>query len=176
MPTLCEMAYQIGCSDRRNHTLPTGSCFKLIEAYRSWEKRLHTLAKIEVYLRANKPIPPHLELDGWVGAEWQYELRKLPENLVHDIGWRILPAIEAVYAPASPQPYIRDLVYQARHQANTMILTSETARSTISAANSSLQAQLGQLAATRNLVNSALDWMQDALWATGIEEKRYRRA
>ncbi|NQV93977.1 MAG: hypothetical protein HQ482_02390 [Sphingomonadales bacterium] len=176
MPTLCETAYQRGCFERRNHPLPQRSSYKLIEAYRSWEKRLQTLAKIEGYLATNKPIPPDVELDGWVGAEWQYELRKLPENLAHDIGWRILPAIEAVYAPAGPQPYIRDLVYQARRQAAELTSTCETSRSTICAANSSLQVRLRQLAVARNLLSSALDWMQDGLWTNGIEEKRYRTA
>ena len=176
MPTLCKMAYQIGCSERRNHPLPPRTCFKLIEAYRSWEKRLQTLSKIDGYLAANRTIPPDVELDGWVGAEWRYELRMLPENLAHDIGWRILPAIEAVYAPVSPQPYICDLVLQARCHAKKLTSSCETARSKIYSANSSRQARRSQLAAARDLVNSALDWMQDALWAAGIEEKRYRTA
>lgn len=168
-------AFDSGSTERRNHPLKPGSSYKLIEAYRTWDERLDALTVIESHLISDTPIPPSLELNGWMGFEWKDELRKLPENLAQDIGWRILPAVKALCEPAEPSAECQNIASAAEQYAEQLVTFSGKLGRQISNADRSKNAALERIAAARWIINSTRAWMEDAFWAAGVPQSAYRQ-
>ena len=175
MRKLVKTAFDSGSTERRNHPLKPGSSYKLIEAYRNWDERLDALAVIESHLISDTPIPPNWELNGWMGFEWKNELRKLPENLARDIGWRILPAVKALCEPAEPSADRQKIANAADQYAEQLVTFSGKLRPEISKVTHNKEVQLERIVAARWLINSTRAWMEDAFWAAGVPQSAYRQ-
>ena len=176
MRKLCKTAFDSGSHDRLNHPLPPGSSYKLIEAYRMWDERLDTLATIEAHLISETPIPPYSELKGWMGFEWQNELRKLPEELARDIGWRILPAIKALCAPAEPSADCQKIANAADQYAKNLVTLLDSLGSKISYSGRGKNAAFEGISAARYVINSTRAWVEDAFWAADVPKSAYRQS
>ena len=176
MHKLCKTAFDCGYAERRNHPLPPGSSYKLMEAYCTWDERLDALAVIEAHLISDTPIPPSLELNGWMGFEWKDELRKLPENFAHDMGWRILPAVKALCEPAEPSADRQKIANAADQYAEQLVTFSGKLRRQISNEAGGKNAALECIAAARCLINSTRAWMEDAFWAADVPQSAYRQS
>lgn len=175
MRKLCKTAFDSGSTERRNHPLKPGSSYKLIEAYHMWNGRLDALDMIEAHLISETPIPPNLELNGWMGFEWQNELRKLPEDLARDVGWRILPAVKALCETAEPSADCQSIARAADKHAEQLIIFFDKLRPEISKVTHNKDVQLERIAAARWLINSTRAWMEDAFWAAGVPQSAYRQ-
>ena len=165
MRKLCKTAFDSGSTERRNHPLKPGSSYKLIEAYRTWDERLDALAVIESHLISDTPIPADLELNGWMGFEWKDELRKLPENFAHDMGWRVLPAVKVLCEPAEPSVDCQNIASAADQYAEQLVTFSGKLKTQISKKAGGKNAALERIAAARWIINSTRAWMEDAFWA-----------
>jgi hypothetical protein len=171
-----KIAFDSGSAERRNHPLPQGSSYKLREAYCTWDERLDALFTIEAYLRSETPIPPHLELNGWMGFEWKDELRKLPENFARDMGWRILPAVKVLCEPAEPSADREKIASAADQYAEQLVTFSGKLKRQISNEGGGKNAALERIAAARCLINSTRAWMEDAFWAANVPQSAYRQS
>ena len=69
MTKKCRKAFDIGKANRALHPLEPGT-YKLLEAYRDWQRLYDTLNMIEDALENRIPIPANYQLGGWTGAEW----------------------------------------------------------------------------------------------------------
>ena len=175
MHKLCKTAFDCGYAERLNHPLPPGSSYKLVEAYQTWDDRLDALFTIEAYLRSETPIPPHLELNGWMGFEWKDELRKLPENFARDMGWRVLPAVKVLCEPAEPSADCQNIASAADQYAEQLVTLSGKLGRQISNAAGGKNAALERIAAARWIINSTRAWMEDAFWAADVPQSAYRQ-
>jgi hypothetical protein len=177
MPTTASYeAFNEGREERRHHPLPAGSSYKLIEAYLSWGERLDALATVENYLISETPIPPDLELQGWMGFEWNTELRKLPGSLARDIGWRILPAVKAIGDGTQTSRRCQDIVQSADREAEHLVTFIAKMQPAISKSTVGTSAALDRIIAARWLINATRAWMEDAFWAAGVPQSTYRQA
>lgn len=176
MRQLCKTAFANGIAARRNHRLLPGSPYKLIEAYRCWDDRLEALAAIQAHLISEMSIPPNFEFNGWMGFEWETELRKLPQNRAHDLGWRILPAIKAVCETANPSTDCEKIVRTADRDAEQLVTFFDKLRPEISRVTKNKEAQLEQVSSAIWMINSGRAWMEDTFWAAGIPQSAYRPA
>lgn len=175
MPTTASYeAFNEGREKRRHHPLPTGSSYKLIEAYRCWDERLEALATIQAHLASETPIPPNYELNGWMGFEWETELRKLPKNKARDLGWRILPAIKAICGTADSSTECQSIIRTADRDAQQLINFFDKLCPEISRVAKDREEQLEQVLSAIWLINSGRAWMEDAFWAAGIPQSVYR--
>lgn len=176
MRQLCKTAFANGLEARRNHPLQPGSSYKLVEAYRCWDARLEALATIQAHLFAETPIPPHCELNGWMGFEWKTELCKLPRNRAYDLGWRILPAIKAVCETANPSTDCQKIVRTADRDAEQLVTFFDKLGPETSRVAKDREEQLEQVSSAIWLINSGRAWMEDAFWAAGTPQSAYRPA
>lgn len=176
MRKLCKTAFANGIEARSNHRLRPGSSYKLIEAYRCWDERLEALATIQAHLASETPIPPNYELNGWMGFEWETELRKLPRNRARDLGWRVLPAIKAICGTKNPSTDCKDIIRTADRDAEQLIIFFDELHPEISRVAKDREEQLEQVSSAVWLINSGRAWMEDAFWAAGIPQSAYRQA
>ena len=140
-----------------------------------WNGRLDALATIETHLISETPIPPNSELNGWMGFEWPNELRKLPEELARDVGWRIHPAVKALCKTAEPSADCQSIAHAADKHAEQLIIFFDKLRPKISKV-SHKDVQLERIATVRWLINSTRAWMEDAFWAAGVPQSAYCQA
>lgn len=171
-----KFAFESGGLARRDHRLPPGSSYKLIEAYRCWDARLEALTTIRDHLVAETPISPNVELNGWMGFEWKTELRKLPSNRAYDLGWRVVPAIKALCETANSSTDCQKIISTADHEAENLISFFDKLRPEISRVAKNKEAQLEQVSSAIWMINSGRAWMEDAFWAAGIPQSAYRSA
>ena len=88
----CQKSFDEGKANRKLN--PFRPCsYKLEVAYSTWRRQYDALNIIESALEDKIEIPDDYQLGGWTGADWRGELKRLPENLAKDIGYRILPGV-----------------------------------------------------------------------------------
>jgi hypothetical protein len=104
MTKICRKSFDLGKAHRALNPLRACS-YKLEEAYCTWRRRYDALNVIESALEDKIDIPADYQLGGWTGADWRDELKRLPEDLAEDIGYRILPGVLSLcdYAKATPE-------------------------------------------------------------------------
>ena len=104
MATKCRKAFDTGKAKRALYPLEP-STYKLLEAYRDWQRQYDTLKLLESALDNRTEMPADYLLGCWTGADWRGELERLPESLAFDVGWRVLPGVLSLcdYAGATPE-------------------------------------------------------------------------
>ena len=104
MTKKCRSSFDAGKTNRTLHPLNAGT-YKLSEAYSTWRRQYDALNLIESALEDKIDIPNDYQLGGWTGADWRDELKRLPEDLAFDIGYRVLPGVLSLcdYATAIPE-------------------------------------------------------------------------
>ena len=97
-------AFTAGKTKRAPHPLGPGT-YKLLEAYRDWQRLYDTLKLLESALDNRILISADYQLGCWTGADWRGELERLPEDIASDMGRRVLPGVLALceYAGATPE-------------------------------------------------------------------------
>ena len=104
LTTKCQNAFDKGKANRELNPLSPGTS-KLSESYGTWRRQYDGLNLIESALEDKINIPDDYQLGGWTGADWRGELKRLPEDLAEDLGYRILPGVLSLcdYATATPE-------------------------------------------------------------------------
>ena len=104
MTKKCRKAFDTGKVNRAPHPLEP-STYKLLEAYRDWQRQYETLKLLESALDNRTEMPADYQLGCWTGADWRGELERLPEDIASDMGRRVLPGVLALceYAGATPE-------------------------------------------------------------------------
>jgi hypothetical protein len=161
MITKCRKAFDTGKAKRALYPLEP-STYKLLEAYRDWQRQYDGLNLIESALEDKINIPDDYQLGGWTGADWRGELKRLPEDLAEDLGYRILPGVMSLNDYASPTPETVRLATRAKKQASGIINMCEQYRPSIARTTKHRNATIERISAARFLVIQVLMMIEDS--------------
>jgi hypothetical protein len=163
----CQKSFIEGKANRKLNPFRPHS-YKLEAAYSTWICHYDALNMIESALEDKKEIPDHYQLGGWTGADWRGELKRLPENLAKDIGYRILPGVLSLcdYAKATSETV--KLAAGARKQASYIVNMCELHRSSIVRDTKRRDATIKRISAARNLIIQVLMMTEDSFAAANL--------
>jgi hypothetical protein len=157
----CRKAFDAGKANRELNPLSPGN-YKLRETYSTWRRQYDGLNLIESALEDKIDIPDDYQLGGWTGADWRGELKRLPEDLAEDLGYRILPGVMSLNDYASPTPETVRLATRAKKQASGIINMCEQYRPSIARTTKHRNATIERISAARFLVIQVLMMIEDS--------------
>ena len=161
MTKKCRKAYDSGRADRATHPYSPGN-YKLRETSRTWRRQYDGLNLIKSALEDKIDIPDDYQLGGWTGADWRGELKRLPEDLAEDLGYRILPSVLSLYDYASPTPETAKLAAIAEKKASDIVTMCERNRPSIAGTTKHRNATIERISAARHLVIQVLMMAEDS--------------
>ena len=86
----CSLGFKEGLTKREQHPLPSGF-YKLRDAHREMSKCLDEFVLLAKLLRAKQPLRGNCTFGDQ--APW---IKKRPINISFELGWKVLPAIQAL--------------------------------------------------------------------------------
>ena len=167
MTKKCQKAFAAGKIKRTLHPLGPGT-YKLLEAYRGWQRLYDTLKLLESALDNRIPILADYQLGCWTGADWRGELERLPESLASDVGWRVLPGVLALCEYAGPTPESAKLASGAEDHASNIVKDCENNRSFIAHPTKQRDATIKRVCRARTLIISVLMTVEDSFAAVDV--------
>ena len=167
MPKKCQKAFDTGTVNRAPHPLEP-STYKLLEAYRDWQRQYDALNVIEDALENRILIPADYQLGGWTGADWRGELERLPEDIASDMGRRVLPGVLALCEYAGPTPESAKLASGAEDHASNIVKDCENNRSLIAHPTKQRDATIKRVCRARTLIISVLMTAEDSFAAVDV--------
>ena len=167
MTKICQKSFDSGKANRELNPLRAGG-YKLTESYGTWRRRYDALNVIESALENKIEIPNDYQLGCWTGADWRDELKRLPENLAEDIGYRILPGVLSLcdYAKATSETV--KLAAGAKKQASYIVNMCEQHRSSIVRDTKRRDATIKRISAARHLIIQVLMMTEDSFAAANL--------
>ena len=160
MATKCQKAFDKGKANRELNPLSPGN-YKLRETYSTWRRQYDGLNLIESALEDKINIPDDYQLGGWTGADWRGELKRLPEDLAEDLGYRILPGVLSLY-DATATPETAKLAARAEKEASDIVNMCEQYRPSIARTTKHRNATIEKISAARFLVIQVLMMTEDS--------------
>jgi len=157
----CRKSFYLGKANRGKNPLREGS-YKLEEAYDTWRRRYDALNVIENALEDKIDIPADYQLGGWTGADWPDELKRLPENLAADIGYRILPGVLSLCDYAKATSETAKLAAGAEKQASNIVNLCEQYQPCILRGTKRRDATIERISSARYLVIQILMMVEDS--------------
>ena len=167
MTNKCRKAFEKGKAKRALYPLEP-STYKLLEAYRNWQRQYDALNVIEDALENRIPIPADYQLGGWTGAEWRGELERLPEDIASDMGRRVLPGVLALCEYAGATPESAKLAAGAEKHASNIIEDCENNRPLIARPTKQRDATIKRVCRARTLIISVLMTVEDSFAAVDV--------
>ena len=167
MTKKCRKAFDTGKLNRAPHPLGPGT-YKLLEAYRDWQRQNDTLKLLESALDNRTEMPADYLLGCWTGADWRGELERLPENLAADMGWRVLPGVLALCEYAGATPESAKLASGAEDHASNIVKDCENNRSFIAHPTKQRDATIKRVCRARTLIISVLMTVEDSFAAVDV--------
>ena len=167
MTNKCRKAFEKGKAKRALYPLEP-STYKLLEAYRNWQRQYDALNVIEDALENRIPIPADYQLGGWTGAEWRGELERLPEDIASDMGRRVLPGVLALCEYAGATPESAKLAAGAEKHASNIIEDCENNRPLIARPTKQRDATIKRVCRARTLIISVLMTAEDSFAAVDV--------
>ena len=167
MTKKCQKAFTAGKTKRAPHPLGPGT-YKLLEAYRDWQRQNDTLKLLESALDNRTEMPADYLLGCWTGADWRGELERLPENLAADMGWRVLPGVLALCDYAGPTPESAKLAAGAEKHASNIVKDCENNRSFIARPTKHRDPTIKRVCRARTLIISVLMTVEDSFAAVDV--------
>ena len=171
MTKKCRKAFEKGKVNRALCPLKP-STYKLLEAYRGWQRQYDALNVIEDALENRIPIPADYQLGGWTGAEWRGELERLPEDIASDMGRRVLPGVLARCEYAGPTPESAKIASGAEDHASNIVKDCENNRSFIAHPTKQRDATIKRVCRARTLIISVLMTVEDSFAAIDVPMSR----
>ena len=171
MPKKCQKAFDTGKANRALCPLKP-STYKLLEAYRGWQRQYETLKLLESALDNRTEMPADYLLGCWTGADWRGELERLPENLAADMGWRVLPGVLSLCEYAGPTPETAKLATEAENYASNIVKDCENNRSFIAHPTKQRDATIKRVCRAQNLVRTVLMTIEDSFAAVDVPISR----
>ncbi|BDW86633.1 hypothetical protein [Roseicyclus marinus] len=107
----CRRAFEKGQADRRAHPLTSGA-YKLRDVIDSLTKDLAAINEIRDYLLNRKGYARPAYLVRCTSDDMAIWLKGLPEDLAHQFGYDVLPAIDALQGDGVPHLYVDAAVRQ----------------------------------------------------------------
>ena len=161
MTKKCQKAFDAGIANRGLNPLSPGT-YKLTEIYETWRRQYDGLNLIESALEDKIDIPDDYQLGGWTGADWRSELKRLPEDLAEDLGYRILPGVLSLSDYATATPETAELAARAGKKASDIITMCERYRLSIARSTKYRNATIERISAARHLVIQVLMMIEDS--------------
>jgi len=163
----CQKSFDEGKENRELNPLRPCS-YKLAEADSTWRRQYDALNMIESALENKIEIPDNYQLGGWTGADWRGELKRLPENLAKDIGYRILPGVLSLcdYAKATSETV--KLAAGVKKKASYIVNMCELHRSSIVRDTMRRDATIKRISAARQLIIQVLIMTEDSFAAANL--------
>ena len=161
MTKKCQKAFDAGKANRELNPLSPGT-HKLTETYGTWRRQYDGLNLIESALEDKINIPDDYQLGGWTGADWRGELKRLPEDLAEDLGYRILPGVLSLYDYVTAIPETAKLVGRAGKQASGIVNMCEQYRPLIARPTKWCNATIERINAAQHLVRQVLMMAKDS--------------
>ena len=171
MPKKCQKAFDTGTVNRAPHPLEP-STYKLLEAYRDWQRLYDTLKLLESALDNRILISADYQLGCWTGADWRGELERLPEDIASDMGRRVLPGVLALCEYAGPTPESAKLASGAEDHASNIVKDCENNRSFIAHPTKQRDATIKRVCRAQNLVRTVLMTVEDSFAAVDVPMSR----
>ena len=159
MTKKCRKAFDKGKANRATHPYSPGTS-KLSESYSTWRRQYDGLNLIESALEDKIDIPDDYQLGGWTGADWRGELKRLPEDLAEDLGYRILPGVLSLYATATPET--AKLAARAEKEASDIVTMCDRYQPSIARTTKHRNATIERISAGRHLVIQILMMIEDS--------------
>jgi len=167
MTKKCWKSFNLGKAKRE--LTPLGACsYKLKEAYRTWLRQYDTLNLIESALEDKIDIPSDYQLGGWTGADWRHALKRLPEDLAEDIGYRVLPGILSLCDYAKATSETATLAARAEKKASDIVYICERYRPSIDRHTKCCNATIKRISSARYLVIQVLMIVEDSFAAANV--------
>ena len=163
----CRKSFDSGKANRELNPLRAGS-YKLEEAYGTWRRRYDALNVIESALEDKIKIPDDYQLGGWTGADWRDELRRLPENLAADIGYRILPGVLSLCDYSKATSETAKLAAGAEKQASNIVNLCEQYQPSILRGTKRRDATIERISSARYLVIQILMMIEDSFAVANV--------
>ena len=155
MTKKCRKAFDTGKANRALCPLEP-STYKLLEAYRDWQRQYDTLKLLESALDNRTEMPADYLLGCWTGADWRGELERLPENLAADMGWRVLPGVLALCEYAGATPESAKLAAGAEKHASYIVRDCENNRLLIARPTKQRDVTIKRVCRAQSLVRTVL--------------------
>ena len=163
----CRKSFDSGKANRGKNPLHAGS-YKLEKTYCTWRRRYDALNVIESALEDKIEIPADYELGGWTGADWRDELKRLPEDLAEDIGYRILPGVLSLCDYAKATPETATLAARAEKKASDIVNTCERYRPSVTRPTKRNNATIKRISSARYLVIQVLMMIEDSFAVANV--------
>ena len=157
----CQKTFNEGKANRELNPLRPCS-YKLAEADSTWRSQYDALNMIESALENKIEIPDDYQLGGWTGADWRGELKRLPENLAKDIGYRILPGVLSLCDYAKATSETAKLAAGAEKQASNIVNLCEQYQPSILRGTKRRDATIERISSARYLVIQILMMVEDS--------------
>ena len=167
MTKKCQKAFTAGKTKRAPHPLGPGT-YKLLEAYRDWQRLYDTLKLLENALDNRILIPADYQLGCWTGADWRGELERLPADIASDMGRRVLPGVLALCEYAGATPESAKLASGAEDHASNIVKDCENNRSFIAHPTKQRDATIKRVCRARTLIISVLMTVEDSFAAVDV--------
>ena len=167
MTNKCRKAFEKGKAKRALCPLKP-STYKLLEAYRGWQRQYDTLQLLESALDNRTEIPADYLLGCWTGADWRGELERLPESLAFDVGWRVLPGVLSLCDYAGATPESAKIASGAEDHASNIVKDCENNRSFIAHPTKQRDATIKRVCRAQNLVRTVLMTVEDSFAAVDV--------
>ena len=167
MTKKCQKAFDAGKAKRALSPLKP-STYKLLEAYRGWQRQYDTLQLLESALDNRTEMPADYLLGCWTGADWRGELERLSESLASDVGWRVLPGVLALCDYSGPTPESAKLAAGAEDHASNIVKDCENNRSFIAHPTKQRDATIKRVCRARTLIISVLMTVEDSFAAVDV--------
>ena len=171
MTKKCRKTFEKGKAKRALYPLES-STYKLLGAYRDWQRQYDTLKLLESALDNRTEIPADYLLGCWTGADWRGELERLPESLAFDVGWRVLPGVLSLCDYAGATPESAKLASGAEDHASNIVKDCENNRSLIAHPTKQRDATIKRVCCAQNLVRTVLMTIQDSFAAVDVPMSR----
>ena len=171
MTKKCQKAFDAGKAKRALCPLKP-STYKLLEAYRGWQRQYDTLQLLESALDNRTEIPADYLLGCWTGADWRGELERLPESLAFDVGWRVLPGVLSLCDYAGATPESAKLASGAEDHASNIVKDCENNRSFIAHPTKQRDATIKRVCRAQSLVRTVLMTVEDSFAAVSVSMSR----
>ena len=148
------------------------STYKLLEAYRNWQRQYDALNVIEDAVENRTEMPADYLLGCWTGADWRGELERLPEDIASDMGRRVLPGVLALCEYAGATPESAKLAAGAEKHASNIVKDCENNRSFIAHPTKQRDATIKRVCRARTLIISVLMTAEDSFEAVSVPMSR----
>ena len=167
MTKKCQIAFDVGKAKRALCPLKP-STYKLLEAYRGWQRQYDTLQLLESALDNRTKMPADYLLGCWTGADWRGELERLPEDIASDMGRRVLPGVLALCEYAGATPESAKLASGAEDHASNIVKDCENNRSFIAHPTKQRDATIKRVCRARTLIITVLMTVEDSFAAVDV--------